>query len=959
MDSILTFVALRRPPEGDPAAATLAGDSNLQSALDDATDPDGRTAAARDFVAHGRPVMSPDAVAGGAELVALSDLLTDGREWTADQVAQEVRDAVGDAGSAERAADLQRARDTVLAAYILGPDELDGAVAVKIVRALSVADAVLADPGSPAVGDILRAPLLLPDALVGQRTPSTPVPEPEHPDSVAERMLQDYTALRDHHAAITEAIAQVDAHDEDELVLRELDQEQPLAELYRSAPPARDRRGVDPAQGAKSPIDADVSTSPLRRAALRSNVMLSETAVRLLTEPAMQALRRYEINPATASVRYIQATLATQQQQTAQQLDSLTIDLSKQPLVAGISDRISAQIHNDLGRFLVDPIDDPAAVEPVASAPPTTHTNVKPLGAATLCVVRTHISRYERGEVARLEDVLPGEKLTHHTSQVEETESTDTTDTEQTSLQSMAQSVAEQNTGKTTAQAVGAGRGPLTSDGPETFSKSVTDEVSSSSTNRTRQTTVLRQLRRTEDAFEHVLDNTAHASPQLGVYQWLDKIYQAQVFTYGSRLLYDLIVPEPAALFHEALARPRGLGALPPKPAAFTVSADKLSADNWSYYATGHRAAGVEAPPEAQVIVTENFGQKAPDPFSGELSANNLEIGETRKTTIPKGYRAATYRVVALASGWTQFELRVLVGSKVVYVDDWSSKVFSGKLDGEVETIPVGLMADGNGTDAGLSTLALGVEIVCVPTDDAVAAWQTKTHGLILAANQQRFSDYEERVAERDAMARLQLQALTPAQKRVTISAELKRTTLAVLTNQNFSGFNASRLDSHGFPYPDAAATVALSAYIRFFEQAVEWDHLEYAFLPYFWGSRTSWVNKLLGLERDPQFAAFLGSGAARVVLPIRPGYEAAFEAFLNTGTTPTTDKQLDVGGPLWVSLMTQLKEEGAANDQEAALGDSWEFRIASDLVRARRDDLLPKWTLTGSSWVEKPDTTS
>lgn len=386
------------------------------------------------------------------------------------------------------------------------------------------------------------------------------------------------------------------------------------------------------------------------------------------------------------------------------------------------------------------------------------------------------------------------------------------------------------------------------------------------------------------------------------------------------------------------------------------MPADQLSAENWSYYATGHRATGVDAPPQAQVCVTENFGQRAPDPFSGELGASSLEIGECRRTAIPKGYQAASYRVVALASGWVPYELRVLVGSKVVYIDDWSSRLFSGKLDGETETVPVGLIADGDGRSPGLATLAVGVEILCVPTAATVAAWQTRTHGLILAANRQRFADHEERVAERDAQARLRLQALTPAQKQELVRNEVKRTALAVLTGQNFSGFNAMRTDSLGFPYPDAAATGALSAYIRFFEQAVEWEHLEYAFLPYFWGARTSWVGKLLGLEREPRFAAFLGSGAARVVLPVRPGYEAAFERFLNTGEIPTTDQLLDVGGPLWVSLMTQLQEQGAQKDEEAVRGDSWEFRIASDLVRARRDDLLPKWTPAGPGWFEQPD---
>jgi hypothetical protein len=611
-------------------------------------------------------------------------------------------------------------------------------------------------------------------------------------------------------------------------------------------------------------------------------------------------------------------------------------------------------------KYKIEPVDDPTATEPVATGQPGTFTKVAPLGVADLYLVRTHITRYERGEVASLENILGGEKLTHTLRQSSEVETTDTSDREQTSLQSLAQTLAEQSSGKTTAQAIGAGRGPLTSDGPESFSKAVTDQVSSSSSNRVRKTTTLRQLQRSEDVAEHVLDNTTGEDVRFGVYQWLDKIYQAQVFRYGEpRLLYDIIVTEPAALFREALSRPRGQAALPPRPAKFTVPADNLWLFNWSYYATGHQATGVEPPPQAQIIVTENFGGKAIDPFSSELNANTYEAGESRITRIPKGYKATEYRLLAVASGWVPYNLRAIIGSKAVVIDSWGGKLFSGKLDGEVESLPVGLIADGNGVNPSISTLAVGIEIICEPTDEAISAWQTKTHGLILAANQRRFADYEERVANRDATARLQLQGLSPQRKAAIVQSELKRTTLATLTNQNFSTFNASKIDSFGFPYPDAAATTALSAYIRFFEQAVEWEHLEYAFFPYFWGSRASWVSKLLNTEAEPQFASFLSSGAARVVLPIRPGYEAAVELFLNTGKTPTTAELLDVGGPLWVSLMSQLRSQGAQDDTESPVGEPWEFRIASDLIRARRDGLLPQWSLAAGKWVESPDATS
>jgi hypothetical protein len=40
-------------------------------------------------------------------------------------------------------------------------------------------------------------------------------------------------------------------------------------------------------------------------------------------------------------------------------------------------------------------------------------------------------------------------------------------------------------------------------------------------------------------------------------------------------------------------------------------------------------------------------------------------------------------------------------------------------------------------------------------------------------------------------------------------------------------------------------------------------------------------------------------------------------------------------------------------------VGDPWEFRLASDLVRARRDGLLPKWTLNAGAWVEEADPNS
>jgi len=86
-------------------------------------------------------------------------------------------------------------------------------------------------------------------------------------------------------------------------VLKELDREQPLAELYRAAPPAGEPRG--PEDG-KTRNDAVVRSSPLLRAALRTNVVLSDTAVASSPSPRRRhfaSTRSSRAQPPSATFR--------------------------------------------------------------------------------------------------------------------------------------------------------------------------------------------------------------------------------------------------------------------------------------------------------------------------------------------------------------------------------------------------------------------------------------------------------------------------------------------------------------------------------------------------------------------------------------------------------------------------------------------------------------------------------
>jgi len=71
---------------------------------------------------------------------------------------------------------------------------------------------------------------------------------------------------------------------------------------------------------------------------------------------------------------------------------------------------------------------------------------------------------------------------------------------------------------------------------------------------------------------------------------------------------------------------------------------------------------------------------------------------------------------------------------------------------------------------------------------------------------------------------------------------------------------------------------------IKFLHQAIEWENMLYFLYPYFWSHPTRWELKKYMQHQDIMHKIFLKSGAARVVLTIRPGFEQDFVSFVESG---------------------------------------------------------------------------
>lgn len=614
-----------------------------------------------------------------------------------------------------------------------------------------------------------------------------------------------------------------------------------------------------------------------------------------------------------------------------------------------------------------------AAIAPLLLPPPlpAVHGHIKPVGMADLLVVKYQLLRYERGEVAYIENILKGENSERSVRRLKTTEETTVLETENTKeeerdLQSTERFELKNETENTVSaegnlksgNAFSPSYGPMLefqggTDAPvsgsqsqssrqaSNYSREVTSRSASKVTERVRKQVTLRKLREFEEKTSHQFDNTAAGGANVtGVFQWVEKVLLGQVFNYGKRLMFDIMVPEPAAFVQQALmaGSPSGLGVV--KPPEFTLGIDDIHEWNYSGLAATYGATGIEPPPQQWVTVSKTLTGKG----DGSQAIEQL---------IPDGYQATECVVFnegiffADPPAWT---VHIVVGISTTHAADSNPGGWRIPLSDEVASLPISVTA--------LRSVSYAVtfEINCVRTARSTLAWQSRTHDAILRAYQAKLSEYEERLANLQASSRIDSLAQNPDENLKLIKEELKKSCISVFTYQHFDVFGGVELSPQGYVQIKLAEAESQGEYIRFFEQAFEWEQMIYLFYPYFWGTKFFWLFKLRLDEVDPRFKDFLKAGEARVTVPVRPGFEKAVAHYLETGELWNGSDPLDITSDTYLPIMKEIQERDAVPGTEVPYGDPWEVRLPTTLVSLRDDGQLPRWKEEpkgSGQWVE------
>jgi len=582
---------------------------------------------------------------------------------------------------------------------------------------------------------------------------------------------------------------------------------------------------------------------------------------------------------------------------------------------------------------------------------------------ADLFLIKEELNRYEAGDIADIENILAGEKkvrkhrtLTHSELSTETENETITSEerdhsvNEKFTLQSEVKSTVEQrvnvDAGVTATMKYGKSmtvtpHANVTANFAKSesesiarsYAKEIVDRSISKLQEKVRKVQISKVISEVEEKNLHSIDNSqAGADHRAGIFYWVNKVSHAQVYGYGRHMMFDVIVPEPAAIFKKLYQLhlendPKRKG--PQKP---NITPHSIGRNNYGDVLAEYAISTTEAiePPDPTVCVQVGFSQNIGEPADAKKTLA-FSSNEFKSPEIPKGYKAAAMdwdircstahpdstgpddeAAVSVNVG----DACLLIESLTEYVggekdnQNWNSSGHRA-MKGEVGIVTVAL--------AGFASLALSlsgsISITCELTAEAFEKWQTKIYNLVMADYNRKFAAYEASDTKDDQL--FQIKGRNPFLNREIERNEFKRNIVAILMCNYFNGIGSmmERVSPCGYPEINFEKLEHDAPVIQFFEQVFEWEYMTYLFYHSMWARKCKWADLIDEDSGDPLFDKFLMSGASRVQVPIRPGLENIFSWFLKTGQLwGATGTPPVSGDDDYVSMIQELKEANQGN---------------------------------------------
>lgn len=603
---------------------------------------------------------------------------------------------------------------------------------------------------------------------------------------------------------------------------------------------------------------------------------------------------------------------------------------------------------------------------------------VKQLGIADYKKVQQTVQGYVEGEVAAIENIMAreykekatrrlrrSENTTTTTSENEKEQLSDTTNTTRFDMQTEVAKVLQESkdfsAGATFGAEwsvpggasfnLGANVNMATHSSKEESTrqavnqaKEVTERAMERIVTKVKQERIEKIIEEFEENNKHGFDNTKGDKHVVGVYRWVDKIFKNQIFNYGKRLMFEFMVPEPAKLHLLGMAEnPTGTKLVEPvdprkyiDPVGTTIPL-KLKdyagiSDATVKYWGGMYNVELEPAPVETMSVGKSFAFTTPESMGSEWEESG---SGSENITLPEGYYSTHARIGWYTSNEPGVGFRGIAGGKVMNTPN-----FDEAISKFVGAVPVSF------SSLGFHAGSVNFEIKLSVLPETKLKWQQETFKAIIDAYEDAKVEYDQKLAEENAKGGA-IKEANPGFYRQIENMVLRKNCISYIIDQNVAAKRTYGKDmskplgagvKRNFGNHEIKVDTNLddyAAFVKFMEQAFEWDIMSYNFYPYYWGAREGWANLYQYENNDPLFRSFMQAGMARVIVTIRPGFEEAVSYYMQTGQIWNGGEVPVIEDKLFLSIVDELRQPEGQKE-----GKAWATRLPTALTILQADSI-------------------
>lgn len=402
---------------------------------------------------------------------------------------------------------------------------------------------------------------------------------------------------------------------------------------------------------------------------------------------------------------------------------------------------------------------------------------------------------------------------------------------------------------------------------------------------------------------------------RLDYFQMLRK-WKVQLYRYGLRLTYDIVVPEPGRdVLDKVLEIARITNDLghafgeegASDFAAFDLRPQDITPENCFSLAAQYGAAPpIWNKPSTMTVSRYETARQIDQKF--EYLTFEVEIPEGYEVdTVERGHEG-----VYAGTGTDNKELNFIPSS---------DSAFNHECRKQVGAITVAYRLKD------YSSAVVWAHVNVKLKEETFQQWQLQAWELIRDAAQNQYFEKKQALAERleelqNELGEVDALSLRKREREEIMKGVLRWLGIADFVIARFDLSSGDYLEDTIVPDEDIASVMAHGEIIKFIHHAIEWENMAYILYPYFWAS--DWKTKKFLKHPDAQHQVFLKAGSARTILPIRPGYEKEFISFMELGELNDTS-----GSTAYMSIAEELQnfsetsypmiptaEEGALDEQ-------------------------------------------